>query len=102
MLLSRLLIPLKIMEHALLSMKLIESLSICGNPNSVSDAGVAALCARSAVLGGYLNVMINAKDYTNQKEKDKLISKAETMKKRAMKKEAQILKITLKTIKKSV
>ena len=100
--LHAILIPLKIMEHALLSMKLIENLSICGNPNSVSDAGVAALCARSAVLGGYLNVMINAKDYTNQKEKEKLIRKAETMKKRAMKKEEKILKITLKTIKKSV
>ena len=69
-----------------------------GNPNSISDVGVGALCARSAVLGGYLNVMINAKDYTNQKEKEKLIKKAETMKKRAIKKEGEILKITLKTI----
>ena len=31
-----------------------------GNPNSVSDAGVGALCARSAVMGAFLNVKINA------------------------------------------
>ena len=28
----------------------------------MSDAGVGALCARSAVIGAYLNVQINAKD----------------------------------------
>ena len=33
-----------------------------GNPNSVSDAGVGALCARSAVMGAFMNVRINAKD----------------------------------------
>ena len=27
-----------------------------GNPNSISDAGVSALCARAAVYGAYLNV----------------------------------------------
>ena len=31
-----------------------------GNPNSITDAGVGALCARTAVLGAFLNVKINA------------------------------------------
>ncbi len=31
-----------------------------GNPNSISDAGVGALCARTAVYGAFLNVKINA------------------------------------------
>jgi len=31
-----------------------------GNPNSVSDAGVGALCARTAVMGAFMNVRINA------------------------------------------
>lgn len=30
-----------------------------GNPNSVSDAGVGAVCALAAVEGGWMNVMIN-------------------------------------------
>ena len=41
-------------------MEVIKAMAVQGNPNSVSDAGVGALCARSAVLGAYLNVCINA------------------------------------------
>jgi glutamate formiminotransferase/formiminotetrahydrofolate cyclodeaminase len=37
-----------------------------GNPNSVSDAGVGALCARTAVLGAWLNVRINASGCEDQ------------------------------------
>ena len=33
-----------------------------GNPNSVTDAGVGALCARTAVIGAFLNVKINCGD----------------------------------------
>ena len=41
-------------------MDLIKAMAEKGNPNSVSDAGVGALCARSAVMGAFLNVKINA------------------------------------------
>ena len=47
-------IPLAIMETSFQSMDIIENLVNIGNPNSVSDVGVAVLCARSAVIGGYL------------------------------------------------
>ena len=53
-------IPFKVMELSLESMHIIKSMAEKGNPNSVSDAGVGALCARAAVLGAYLNVKINA------------------------------------------
>ena len=69
-----------------------------GNPNSVSDAGVAALCARSAVIGGYLNVKINCKDLSDKKLAKKLISEAEKIKKSAEKKEKEIINITLKKL----
>jgi glutamate formiminotransferase/formiminotetrahydrofolate cyclodeaminase len=95
-------IPLKIMEYSLDSMSLIETLADSGNPNSVSDAGVAATCARSAVLGGYLNVMINIKDYNNETDKIKIIKKAEKIKAKAIKKEDQILKKTMKIIQKPI
>lgn len=53
-------IPFKVMEVSLQSMDLIEAMAKEGNPNSVSDAGVGAICARAAVMGAYLNVKINA------------------------------------------
>lgn len=53
-------IPFKVMELSLESMNVIKAMAETGNPNSVSDAGVGALCARTAVLGAFLNVKINA------------------------------------------
>ena len=43
-------IPFKVMQAAYESMEVIKAMAETGNPNSVSDAGVAALCARSAVM----------------------------------------------------
>jgi len=54
--------PFRTMEVALESMQLIKLMAEKGLPASASDAGVGALCARSAVLGAYLNVKINTKD----------------------------------------
>jgi glutamate formiminotransferase / formiminotetrahydrofolate cyclodeaminase len=55
-------VPFRTMEVALESMQLIKLMAEKGLPASASDAGVGALCARSAVLGAYLNVKINTKD----------------------------------------
>ena len=48
------------MKKAYESMEVIKAMAEIGNPNSVSDAGVGALAARSAVMGAFLNVKINA------------------------------------------
>ena len=53
-------IPFKVMETAYDSMKVMKAMADFGNPNSVSDAGVGALCALAAVEGAFLNVKINA------------------------------------------
>jgi glutamate formiminotransferase/formiminotetrahydrofolate cyclodeaminase len=63
-------IPYKVMEISYQSMEVMKAMAEIGNPNSVSDAGVGALAARSAVMGAYLNVKINAEGL------DKKISKA--------------------------
>ena len=47
-----------------------------GNPNSVTDAGVGALAARSAVLGACLNVKINAAGLKDRAVADDLIGQA--------------------------
>ncbi len=59
-------VPLRTMEGALRSMEVAKAMAETGNPNSVSDAGVGALCARSAVLGAFLNVKINAPGLADQ------------------------------------
>ena len=94
-------IPLQVMETSLELMDLIEEIVEIGNPNSISDVGVAGLCARSAVLGAYLNVIINAKDYTEEKEKKKILLHAETLKKKAIEKEKDIIEKTIKGIRNS-
>ncbi|MEZ0326337.1 MAG: glutamate formimidoyltransferase [Fimbriimonas sp.] len=53
-------VPLRVMRASHRSMAVIYAMAQTGNPNSVSDAGVGALCARSAVMGAFLNVQINA------------------------------------------
>ena len=55
-------IPFKVMETALKSMEVMMTMAKEGLQNSLSDAGVGILCARTAVVGAYFNVRINAKD----------------------------------------
>lgn len=59
-------IPFRVMEKAHASLELIKAMAAVGNPNSVSDAGVGALCVRAAVHGAFLNVRINASGYADK------------------------------------
>jgi glutamate formiminotransferase / formiminotetrahydrofolate cyclodeaminase len=52
-------VPLQTMRLAADILPLAENMVRTGNPNSITDAGVGAICARSAVLGAYFNVKIN-------------------------------------------
>ncbi len=63
-------VPFKVMEVSSKIFNLCHAMAKDGNPNSVTDAGVGALCARAAVHGAFLNVKINAgglkdKDFVN-------------------------------------
>ena len=64
-----------------------------GNPNSVSDAGVGALAARSAVLGACLNVKINAVGLKDQAKAAELIADAREIAAKAVTEEREILEI---------
>ncbi|HEV2481698.1 MAG TPA: glutamate formimidoyltransferase [Puia sp.] len=59
-------VPFRVMETAYASLGLIRAMATDGNPNSVSDAGVGALCVRAAVNGAFLNVRINASGYADK------------------------------------
>src|SRR6187401_197333 len=47
-----------------------------GNPNSVSDAGVGAVCAMAAVEGGWMNVMINLSGLKDKVKAEKIKAEA--------------------------
>ncbi len=91
-------VPLKVMQLAHDSMKTIKAMAEIGNPNSVSDAGVGALCARIAVEGAYLNVKINAAGFNDKEFLDETLKKAADLISSAREKEANILDIVNKKI----
>ncbi len=72
-------IPFRTMERAFESFDLIKAMVETGNPNSVTDAGVGALCARTAVKGAFLNVKINAQDLKEHPEVKPILEQAEQM-----------------------
>jgi glutamate formiminotransferase/formiminotetrahydrofolate cyclodeaminase len=86
-------VPLQVMKLALDSMQIIKAMAKQGNPNSVSDAGVGALCARSAVLGAYLNVRINATGSEAESSLSSILAEAKKMKEEAIIREGEILEI---------
>lgn len=86
-------VPLKVMQLAHDSMEVLLAMAETGNPNSVSDVGVGALCARTAVEGAYLNVKINAAGFADKKFMDLNLKKAEVLLRSAKEKEAEILKV---------
>lgn len=84
-------VPLKVMELSLLSMELIEAMAEMGNPNSVSDAGVGAICARAAVNGAFLNVKINAAGIDDRSFADQMVQKGAQVMQQATEAERRIL-----------
>ena len=64
-----------------------------GNPASVSDAGVGALAARSAVLGAQLNVHINAAGLADREAAERLCAEAAKIAAEAVAAEAEVLKV---------
>jgi len=86
-------IPFKVMLASYAVMEVIKAMAEMGNPNSVSDAGVAALCARSAVMGAFMNVRINAKDFEDKGFVSDIISKGNDIQNKTIALEEEILKI---------
>ena len=86
-------VPFKVMQLSFESMDLIKTMAIEGNPNSVSDAGVGALCARSAVMGAFMNVRINASGLDDKKFVDEIISKGKLIEKQTIAAETEILSL---------
>ena len=86
-------VPLRTMKAALKSFNVVRAMAEEGNPNSVSDAGVGALAARSAVMGACLNVKINAAGLKDRAVAEALVKEAEEIQAKAIEAEKEILAI---------
>lgn len=91
-------VPFEVMQTAFQSMEVIQAMAETGNPNSLSDAGVGALCARTAVYGAYLNVRINAGGLTDKAFVAEFLQKAGDLLEKAKNKESEILLLVEKRI----
>ncbi len=86
-------VPFRVMQTALASMALIKSMAESGQESSVSDAGVGALCARSAVMGAFLNVKINAASLTDKAYANDIVSRGAELERQAQALETETLAI---------
>ena len=86
-------VPLRTMKAAYKAFDVVRAMAEEGNPNSVSDAGVGALAARSAVMGACLNVKINAAGLKDRAVADALVAEAEEIQRLAQQAEKEILAV---------
>jgi glutamate formiminotransferase/formiminotetrahydrofolate cyclodeaminase len=87
------LIPLEVMQTCLQTFPLIKTMAEIGNPNSISDAGVAALSCRAAIRGAYMNVRINSKDLADKNKMIELNEEGKIINELAEKLESEIIEI---------
>ena len=86
-------VPLRTMKASFKAFEITRAMAETGNPNSVSDAGVGALAARSAVLGAQLNVKINAASLNDKAKAAELVAEADKIAAKAVIEEKEILDI---------
>ncbi len=86
-------IPFSVMQNAHASMEVIKAMVETGNPNSITDAGVGALCARAAVIGAFMNVRINANGCDDKKFVDEIIATGKKIENKVIALEEEILSI---------
>jgi len=84
-------IPFEVMKTCYESMEVMKAMAEIGNPNSITDAGVGALCARTGVIGAFMNVKINCGDCEDQAFVSDILSKGEEVQNSAIKLEKEII-----------
>lgn len=91
-------VPFKVMQLSLESFDIIRAMAESGNPSSVTDAGVGALCARTAVHGAFMNVQVNSADLEDKDFVKDLLAKGEKMTAAADRAEAEVRAIVAEKI----
>ncbi len=84
-------VPFRTMQKSFEAFEICRAMIEIGNPNSVTDAGVGALCARSAVMGAHLNVKINASSLKDEAFKNDILARAAKIEEEAIRTEAELI-----------
>ena len=84
-------IPFQVMETACNSMEVMQAMIKDGLQSSLSDAAVGALCARTAVIGAYFNVRINAKDIKDRGFAESILMRAKKVYEKALEIEKEVM-----------
>jgi glutamate formiminotransferase/formiminotetrahydrofolate cyclodeaminase len=90
--------PFKVMKQAFKSMELMKEMVEKGNPNSVTDAAVGALCARTAVIGAFMNVRINASGLNDKDFIAKIMAEGQDIQEKSILLESEIIDLANKKI----
>ena len=86
-------VPAKVLRLAAETMPLVRQMVESGNPNSITDAGVGALCIRAAVHGALLNVKINCTGLDDKAFAEKILTECQGLANFADKEEGEILQL---------
>lgn len=86
-------VPFRTMQKSFECFQVCRAMVEWGNPASVTDGGVGALAARSAVMGAHLNVKINASSLKDEAFKADILKRAAEIEAAAIKEEAEIIAI---------
>ncbi|MBK8809259.1 MAG: glutamate formimidoyltransferase [Acidobacteria bacterium] len=89
-------VPFRTMERAFDAFEVIRAMIVEGNPNSVTDAAVGALCIRSAIIGAFLNVKINAAGLKDKTFAAEILQKGAEIESKAIATETELLEIVNK------
>lgn len=86
-------VPFRVMELTLKTYDVIKAMAEIGNPSSVTDAGVGALCARAAIRGAFMNVRVNASGLKDEDFVADILAKGQAIEDKAAALEAEVMAI---------
>lgn len=84
-------VPLKVAEKAVETLENVRIVARLGNKNAITDACVAAMCARTAALGAILNVKINLCSMTSTSLVEEMTDKCNDLQRKACELEKEVL-----------
>lgn len=84
-------VPMQVARNAYALMDQIEKVAENGNQNAITDACVAMMAARTAVLGALLNVKINLGSIKDTEYVDRMLAEADKLEKEAVRREQALL-----------
>ena len=93
-------IPFKIMKVSFDSIDIIKKMALNGNPNSITDVGVAIHCVKAAINGAFLNVRINCNDLNDKVYVKDIIARGKKIINQTILEEKEILSLVDKILSK--